>query len=200
MPARRAPNAEEEGVMAHVAQLYRYPVKSMQGERVDRLEFTSGSAVGDRQLALADAETGVYLSAKRHGQVLEAFARTEADGSVVISLPHGVEIGASDPAANGVLSEWLGRHVELRVAGSDQAPSYESLADSTDDGSATVTFADRRPISLTSPTSTCSRRRACGRPQRCAARVIGMPAGSDPRRSWRWKGRGIWKMTGSARP
>jgi uncharacterized protein YcbX len=141
MPARRAPNAEEEGVMAHVAQLYRYPVKSMQGERVDRLEFTSGSAVGDRQLALADAETGVYLSAKRHGQVLEAFARTEADGSVVISLPHGVEIGASDPAANGVLSEWLGRHVELRVAGSDQAPSYESLADSTDDGSATVTFA-----------------------------------------------------------
>ncbi|HKH88874.1 MAG TPA: MOSC N-terminal beta barrel domain-containing protein, partial [Acidimicrobiales bacterium] len=76
--------------MAHVAQLYRYPVKSMQGEPVDRLEFADGAAVGDRRLALADAGSGVYLSAKRHGQLLEASARTEPDGSVVISLPDGV--------------------------------------------------------------------------------------------------------------
>jgi uncharacterized protein YcbX len=126
--------------MGHVAQLYRYPVKSMQGEPVEHLEFASGSALGDRQWALVDAETGVFLSAKRHGALLQAFAGTAADGSVAIKLPDGVELATLDPGANRVLSEWLGHSVELRGAGDGVAPSYESFNDPTDDDSETHMF------------------------------------------------------------
>ncbi len=151
--------------MARVAQLFRYPVKSMQGERVDHLEFVNGAAVGDRQLALADVETGIYLSAKRHGQLLEASAATATDGSVVNSLPGGVTVEAADPSAGEVLSHWLGRSVELRAAGSGPAPAYESLADATDDESPTVTFsgptshfADFADLHLLTTASLCAAR------------------------------------------
>jgi hypothetical protein len=126
--------------MGRVAELYRYPVKSMQGERVERLEFVAGAASGDRQWALVDATTGVFLSAKRHGRLLEAFARTEADGSVVIRLPDGADVCTLDGVANAALSDWLGHAVELRTPADGIAPAYESLSDSTDEDSATTTF------------------------------------------------------------
>jgi hypothetical protein len=127
--------------MAQVGQLFRYPVKSMQGERVDRLEFTNGSAVGDRQWALVDSVSGVFLSAKRHGRLLEASAATANDGTVVIGLPNGEELEAADPATAASLSEWLGHDVEIRRPADGVMPAYEALADSTDEGSDTVTFA-----------------------------------------------------------
>ena len=126
--------------MGHVKQLYRYPVKSMQGEAVDRLEFLSGSACGDRQWALVDARTGVFMSAKRHGQLLAAYAWSDADGSVVIRLPDGTEVATRQSGANAVLSEWLGHAVELRTPADGVTPAYESFVDSTDEDSATATF------------------------------------------------------------
>jgi hypothetical protein len=126
--------------MGHVNQLFRYPVKSMQGERVERLEFVGGSASGDRQWALVDTDTGVFMSAKRHGALLEAAPRTEPDGSVVIGLPGGAEVRTGDAEANGVLSDWLGHGVELRTPAEGVAPAYESLSDPTDEASETVTF------------------------------------------------------------
>jgi uncharacterized protein len=126
--------------MGRVIQLYRYPIKSMQGERVQRLEFVSGSASGDRQWALVDADSGVFLSAKRHGKLLHAVPRTEADGSVAITLPGGTAVGTLDPAANAVLSDWLGRRVELRSPADGVSPVYEGLTDPTDDDSETGLF------------------------------------------------------------
>src|SRR5690348_3648748 len=41
-----------------VAELWRYPVKSMQGERVERLELAPGGAIGDRTLAVVDHAAG----------------------------------------------------------------------------------------------------------------------------------------------
>jgi len=123
-----------------VTGLYRYPVKSMQGERVEHLEFVNGPASGDRQWALVDADTGEFLSAKRHGRLLEASARTEADGSVAIKLPDGTEIGTNDSDADALLSGWLGHTVELRTPADGIAPTYTSFADSTDETSETTTF------------------------------------------------------------
>ncbi|MGA2210311.1 MAG: MOSC N-terminal beta barrel domain-containing protein [Acidimicrobiales bacterium] len=127
--------------MALVSQLFRYPVKSLQGERVERLEFTNGSAAGDRQWALVDSLSGVFLSAKRHGRLLDASASTTSDGSVVIALPSGKELEAADPATAAALSDWLGHDVELRRPADGVMPAYEALADSTDESSDTVTFA-----------------------------------------------------------
>lgn len=126
--------------MAYAASLFRYPVKSMQGERVERLEFAEPSATGDRRWALLDVESGLYLSAKRHGRLLEASARTEPDGAVVIRLPDGSELEAADPAASPRLSDWLGRAVELRRPTGATSPSYEGLDDALDEGSGTHTF------------------------------------------------------------
>ena len=40
-----------------VLELWRYPVKSLQGERLDVAEFGSEGIVGDRQWALFDLDT-----------------------------------------------------------------------------------------------------------------------------------------------
>src|SRR5579863_7057542 len=47
-----------------VAELWRFPVKSMAGERLEAAELTPGGIVGDRAYALIDVETGNVVSAK----------------------------------------------------------------------------------------------------------------------------------------
>jgi uncharacterized protein YcbX len=50
----------------HVQLLWRYPVKSMQGESVEQLEVDALGMAGDRRRAVVDAATGVSLSAQRY--------------------------------------------------------------------------------------------------------------------------------------
>ncbi len=47
-----------------VAALWRYPVKSMQGEQIDAAAITARGIVGDRAYAIVDLETGFVASAK----------------------------------------------------------------------------------------------------------------------------------------
>src|SRR5687768_7800288 len=93
-----------------VAQVWRYPVKSFQGEQVERLELGPGGAVGDRALAVVDPAAGKVLSAKRYADLLMASARSEGDG-VVLTLPDGSEHEASDPGVHAALSAWLDHEV-----------------------------------------------------------------------------------------
>ena len=95
-----------------VAEVWRYPIKSFQGERVERLEMGPGGAAGDRTLAVVDPAAGKVLSAKRYAQLLMASARVEGD-DVVITLPDGKEHLASDPGIHAALSAWLDRDVRL---------------------------------------------------------------------------------------
>ncbi len=95
-----------------VAQLWRYPVKSFQGEQVDSLDIGPGGADGDRMLAVVDPAGGKVLSAKRYADLLMASARTEADG-VVLTLPDGSEHAADDPSVHDALSAWLDQDVRL---------------------------------------------------------------------------------------
>jgi uncharacterized protein YcbX len=99
----------------HVTELWRFPVKSLQGERVDAVEVGSAGLHGDRRYAIFDAETGLGLSARRVPELLFASATTAVDGTVSIHLPNGTELsnntGDVDDAA---LSTWLGRKVVLR--------------------------------------------------------------------------------------
>jgi uncharacterized protein len=43
--------------VATVAELWRYPVKSMRGERLDEMALSDGGAVGDRLYASASSGT-----------------------------------------------------------------------------------------------------------------------------------------------
>jgi hypothetical protein len=47
-----------------VAELWRFPVKSMLGERLDRVDLTERGVFGDRAYALVDVDTGKVASAK----------------------------------------------------------------------------------------------------------------------------------------
>lgn len=109
----------------HVAELWRYPVKSLQGERVTAAELTPHGLAGDRRWALFDLETGIGLTARRHPELLHASARLRDDGEVDVVLP-----GGATAADDGALSEWLGRPVVLRAATDATGPRrYETPDD-----------------------------------------------------------------------
>jgi hypothetical protein len=112
-----------------VAELWRYPVKSLQGERVDAAEVGSEGLAGDRQWALFDTSTGLGLTARRVPDLLFASARLVPDGVEVV-LPDGTV--TTDDA---VLSAWLGRPVTLRAAAETTGERrYENPSDVRADG------------------------------------------------------------------
>jgi uncharacterized protein YcbX len=106
--------------MMRVVELWRYPVKSMLGERLDRAQITLGGILGDRQFALFDCETGLGLTGRRVPELLFASARLRADGELEMTLPDGS--GAADDRA---LSSWLNREVTLRSTAHDAPRQYE---------------------------------------------------------------------------
>ncbi|MGH9186047.1 MAG: MOSC domain-containing protein [Acidimicrobiales bacterium] len=129
-------------MLATVLALHRYPVKSMQGEAVERLDLTERGAEGDRRWGVVDAETGKVLSAKRVGALLEATARLDGPSgrSCVVTLPDGSAHEAGDPASDVALSAWLGRDVRLQPADEAAPAGYEMNTDATDESSPIVEF------------------------------------------------------------
>ena len=51
--------------MLTIREIWRFPVKSMQGERIDAGELTAKGFVGDRRYGVRDADTGRVMTAKR---------------------------------------------------------------------------------------------------------------------------------------
>lgn len=111
-----------------VGQLWRYPVKSMRGERVDGAVVAPRYGVaGDRGWAVRDETVGEIRSAKRLGALLQCAARyvDEPVGldtpTVEITLPDGHTVRTDDPVVHSRLSEVLGRPVTVwpRVPASD---------------------------------------------------------------------------------
>ncbi len=108
----------------HVISLWRYPVKSLQGERLESAEVTADGISGDRRYAIFDVATDLGLTGRRMPQLLFASARLGPDGTVEIRLPDG-SIAADDAA----LSAWLGRPVQLRSMEAAGARRYENPED-----------------------------------------------------------------------
>lgn len=104
-----------------VVELWRYPVKSVGGESLRSAPVSEYGIDGDRRWGVFDVETGTVLTARRTPELLLASARV-VEGEVRIVLPDGRELGARD---SGVLTDWLGRRVELRAAGAEGG-TYEN--------------------------------------------------------------------------
>ncbi|MCZ2858774.1 MOSC domain-containing protein [Blastococcus sp. VKM Ac-2987] len=109
-----------------VLELWRYPVKSLQGERLAEAAIGPLGIAGDRAWALFDRDTGLGLTARRVPDLLFGAARLRPDGGVEVVLPDGTVT-----ADEAVLSRWMGRRVEFRAAPEDDAdvPVYESAVD-----------------------------------------------------------------------
>jgi uncharacterized protein YcbX len=118
--------------------LWRYPVKSLQGEAVPEVAVTADGLAGDRHWALQDATTGTFLTARRAPELLWASAALDADGALTIAVPGhdplvvppGRPVDAAvDPRVDAALSAWLGRPVRLVEARADLAGTFESPLD-----------------------------------------------------------------------
>jgi len=107
-----------------VTELWRYPVKSLQGETVNAAMLGADGIEGDRRFAIFDAVTGLGLTARRVPELLFGSARYLGPGEVEITLPDGTV--ARDDAA---LSSWLGRDVVLRSSEDVGERRYENLDD-----------------------------------------------------------------------
>jgi uncharacterized protein YcbX len=117
-----------------VLELWRYPVKSLQGERLDTADVGPEGIAGDRQWALFDVDTGYGLTARRVPELLFAAARLRADGGVQVVLPDGT-VADGHVEISAQLSAWLGRRVTLRAAGDAPGrPRYESPDDDLAEG------------------------------------------------------------------
>lgn len=121
--------------------LWRYPVKSMQGEARDEVEVGPFGIAGDRRWGVQVLESGRVLSAKREARLLLAEAATT--DSVAIWLPSGRCLSGVGPTTDAALSRWLERPVRLVEADPETTPTFESQAEEADDASGTVTWQGR---------------------------------------------------------
>jgi uncharacterized protein len=107
-----------------VAELWRYPVKSLQGERLESAKLGTEGLKGDRRFAIYDLDSGLGLTARRVPELLFASARVVGEDEVEITLPDG-SVAADDDA----LSAWLGRPVALKSARAGDERRYENPVD-----------------------------------------------------------------------
>jgi uncharacterized protein len=109
-----------------VRALWRFPVKSMQGEELDAADLSEGGVLGDRAYALVDKETGKVASAK-HAKLWPdllkcraAFVEPPRRGTEVpparIELADGTSVLSDAPDVDAVLSRFFGRDVALASA------------------------------------------------------------------------------------
>mgnify|MGYP001046664792 CR=1 FL=1 len=113
----------ERTLVGHLKALWRYPVKSMQGEMMEASEVVDRGLVGDRTYALWDVETNRIASAKnpkKWAALLDCRATFEttlkADIStppVHIALPTGVKVNSDQLDIDPILSNWAKREVQL---------------------------------------------------------------------------------------
>jgi len=98
-----------------VAALWRYPVKSLRGEALERVAIGPSGIPGDRAFALRDARDGRILSAKRTAALL-AFRAVYPEGPerpALIDLGDGRRTTTAAADAAALLSALLGRAVQL---------------------------------------------------------------------------------------
>jgi uncharacterized protein YcbX len=123
----------------HVTELWRHPVKSLQGEPLDEAVVEDSGLSGDRRWGIVDGETGMVLTARRVPSLLLASSRL-TDTGIELLLPDGDVLSAPSAHADDVLSKWIGRRVALVRAESFGAGVGEYFEDATDDNSAVVSW------------------------------------------------------------
>ncbi|MEL6931154.1 MAG: MOSC domain-containing protein [Cyanobacteria bacterium J06600_6] len=110
-------------LVGNLESLWRYPVKSMQGEELGASEIGTKGLLGDRTYALWDVKTERIASAKnphKWSSLLNCHAALERSPKVGqptprvnISLPNGVTATSEQHNINTLLSNWIEREVTL---------------------------------------------------------------------------------------
>lgn len=120
-----------------VVGLWRYPVKSLQGERLDGARIEEDGVAGDRRWGIRDQRTGRILTARRRPELLAAAAAYDGE-EPVLTLPGGRTVAGAGKRTDALLSEWLGSPVSLVSSRASEAGRAEFFADPTDDTSPAI--------------------------------------------------------------
>ena len=97
-------------LVGRVTEIWRYPVSSIGGERLERAQLSAVGISGDRLFGLIDAATGMpAVPEKEHKwrQALHLNAKTLADGLPMISFPNGSSYLLDEPDLKPALSEYF---------------------------------------------------------------------------------------------
>jgi uncharacterized protein len=146
--AEGQPSVKRSVPVGRIVGMWRYPVKSLGGESVERAEVSERGLRGDRSFGIVDASDQFLLSAKRMPKLLEGSARLLGDDSVEITIPLGPSgskptvLASTDADVNDALSQWLGRAVQLRTPASGKRAHVEIEVD-IDDPSQIAEFSTR---------------------------------------------------------
>src|SRR5947209_4279228 len=100
----------------NISEVWRYPVKSMQGERRDGAVMTTTGMAGDRAYAVIDKADGKVASAKNprkwrallrcRAALMDEPVTGASAPPVRISLPDGTVVTSDDPDVDDVLSRF----------------------------------------------------------------------------------------------
>lgn len=102
-----------------LSEIYRYPVKSMAGERLTASEIGQAGLPGDRAWAVRDEVRGGIRGGKKIPTLMQLSARYPAQPvagrstAAEITLPGGVCVSTGDENINSLLSEALDHKVSL---------------------------------------------------------------------------------------
>lgn len=107
-------------VVGSVAEIWRYPVKSMGGERLAQSAIATRGLHADRMWAVRDVGLDTFTTARRWPILLRCSARFAEDPAgksaepgdvleVIVTFPDGSELSSSDPAMDERLSELIGK-------------------------------------------------------------------------------------------
>ena len=117
--------------------VWRYPVKSLQGEPLDGARVEGDGLLGDRRWGVRDQRTGRILTARRRPELLAAVGSYDGDLPVV-TLPDGRTAIGPGKGTDDLLSDWLASPVSLVASVGSTAGRAEFFADPTDDTSRAV--------------------------------------------------------------
>lgn len=125
---------ETQTAVGSVLSLWRYPVKSMMGEKLDAVDVTERGVFGDRAHALVDSEDGKVVSAKNprkwphlfdfRAAYVEPPRPDQPIPQVRVTLPDGTSVTSRDEGLDQIVSAALGRQVTLKTSAPEK-PSLE---------------------------------------------------------------------------
>jgi uncharacterized protein len=134
-----------------VEEIWRFPVKSIGGERLNGCDVDERGLEFDRAWGVYDPATEMVLTARREPSLLFLSASVD-DGRPSIRTDDG-----DDVSTDGALSTWLGRPVEIRSAADGPATfenpldvdnetdwmQWQSAGATFHDGRSTISFVSR---------------------------------------------------------
>lgn len=156
------PAPDPSPVAGSVAALWRYPVKSMQGEALTAATLDARGLLGDRAYAVLERATGHIASAKHPRKWRRLFACRAAYAApprpdaplppVIITPPDGPVIRSDQADCDQALSRLLGCAVAL-ITLAPPAPTREADRTPDDHSGGTATIR-QEPLALAAPAGT----------------------------------------------